>query len=145
MLLCLSLIAAMGSVFAEADDKPATAANRTITERIMPTYLMSEAYKTDLPYYFVEGYDGIPWVELDSWLEQASYLMGELFGDMDLKLTGSSEGEQYMAVRENGAAMLLDFEKDTITFNNYNVFVSSSYAVSMMDTASLMSRSNSSL
>ena len=115
---------------ADSETAAGTAGHR-ITEKTVTTYIRSESAKTEFPYCFLDGQDGIPWIELDTWLP----IYEKLFAgdDAELTLTRHAEGEHYALLRENDAAMIFDFEKNTITFNNYNLFMSFSYARSMMD------------
>lgn len=128
--VCLSMLMTMGPVFAE---DVAGETEHTITQKMLTTYFANENLCSEEPYYFIDGKEGIPYVEMEEWLDTYSKLTSHFFMDVQINLTSIADGDQYAWVRENGAAMMLDFEEDTITFNNFDAFISHSYASSFID------------
>ena len=141
LILCLLLIAV--PVYGAEDVEPAiagTAATETeheITQKMLTTYVMNETLTSEDPFYFIDGNEGVPYVEMEEWLPAYTSLIGSLFGDMQVSVTSAADGEQYAWIRENDAAMVLDFEEDTISFNNYDAFISHSFASSFIDALAL--------
>ena len=129
-IVCLSMLMTMGPAFAGTVE---TEAGYEISQKMMPTYTLIESTCLDEPYYFIEGKKGIPYVEMEEYLTIYNALILGITTDAQMSLTSYADGDQYAWVRENGAAMMLDFEEDTITFNNYDAFISRSYALSFVD------------
>ncbi|MBR2699874.1 MAG: hypothetical protein IKE76_14905 [Clostridia bacterium] len=78
--------------------------------------------------YFLDGADDLPWVDVDDWpiiLEDA----------LDCEVT--AEGHVVTFTRTNGYTMALDFEQDTITFDDFDGFLQSDNASTLLDLLSM--------
>ena len=53
--------------------------------------------------------------------------------DPGFKVTMETEGETYMLTRENGSHAIVDFGQNLIGWDNYNLFITASYAIQPLD------------
>lgn len=135
LLLCLCMMTSLCPAFAESEPEPEKTVHQ-IVEKTLPLYL-DATDSSDETFYFVDGEDGIVWVDLETWTPTYQMLLSMGGTDTGMQLTGEAHDEVYTLTRENGAVMALDFEDDAIAFNDYNWFMSRSYAVSSVDELSL--------
>lgn len=134
LLLCFCMITLLSSAFSEGVIAGEQAGHQ-IEEKTLPIYVMREETDLEGVFYFLDGEEGIAWVDLESWLPIYQKLLGA--GDSALTITGEADKEAYTLTRENGAAMEVDFEKDTISFNDYNLFTSQTAAAALVDRLSI--------
>lgn len=104
-----------------------------ISGRDYPFYISSvEQVRYPFPLYFINGDDDIPYLSLRDLLEmlESFYISME---DTGYDLTLDTDGTNAALVRENGFRMDIDFEADTITFDDYNAFLLQSTKTTLMD------------
>ena len=94
-----------------------------ITSAEFPLYLNSISLGLDVKLYFLDGVDDLPYIEANEWLFLLSNLvLGE--PDLGLGFTMEADGPVVTYIRQNpaenaddnGATMVLDFDRDTIDF-----------------------------
>ncbi len=85
------------------------------------------------PFYIVDGADDMLWVEMDDWCHVLNFVYNEYFEDSQFRVEVSHKGNEVTFKRENGYYMIMDFDEDTITFNDYNGFMHDSSESSLLD------------
>ena len=107
--------------------EPAEAVEATGTEtyeietKNFPVYVpnIAEAY-AEIPLYFVDGVDDVPFMEIHDWVE---FLDGSDDDEYQLTVSVNDEGNLVTLVRENDYNMALDFDNGTIYFWDYLAFL----------------------
>lgn len=98
---------------------------------------IEDIYSDKFPLYFMNGVNDVPYVELESWMEFQIAIIREWSADMHYDLMFSAEGTDAAYVRENEYHMQFDFDKKTISFDDFNAFVHSSTEGSLLDLLSV--------
>ena len=108
---------------------------RQIREQSFPCYIddLDTELKEPYPLYFVDGVDDLPYVELYAWAELLCFLNREHCSDPGYGLTIYENGDTVRLERESGYTMELDFENDTILFDDYDAFVHNSNDTTLID------------
>ena len=93
--------------------------------REYPLYLFDTEtkYTTELPLFFFEGAEDLPWIDLEEAADILNALMTELGGEQSFHLSYSKEGQVITLERENGYTMDVDFEHKAIFLDDYNDFL----------------------
>lgn len=106
-----------------------------IQEKTTTLYLgdLDDAY--DMPVYFAGGVKDLPYISLADWADILVTLYHE-FGYEDYELYIETDGQVAQYTRENDYSMLFDFEKNTITFEDYDAFIHSPGDTSLLDMVS---------
>ena len=107
--------------------EPAEAVEATGTEtyeietKNFPVYVpnTAEAY-TEIPLYFVDGVDDVPFMEIHDWVK---FLDNSDDDEYQLTVSVNDEGNLVTLVRENDYNMALDFDNGTIYFWDYLAFL----------------------
>ena len=107
--------------------------------REYPLYLFDTEtkYTTELPLFFFEGAEDLPWIDLEEAADILNALMTELGGEQSFHLSYSKEGQVITLERENGYTMDVDFEHKAIFFDDYNAFLQHPASQSLLDMLSL--------
>ena len=126
MLLITSMLAA--PVYAQEDDVP-TSETVQIFSREVPCYLGELDSSYDLPLYFINDADDLPYINLKDMADLLVTIMDD--PNYGLRL----ETDDYLAqlTRENDYSMLFDFREGTISFDDYDAFVHTSDDSSLLD------------
>ena len=124
---------------------PALAADaHEITSDAFPFYLNDVDLGMNVTLYFLDGAEDLPYIEVNDFMP----LLNEAtIGDegLGISFTMETDGPVVTYIRhnrdesaeDNGAPMVLDFDKDTITFRDYNLFVKSGGSSSLLDTVKI--------
>ena len=83
--------------------------------------------------YFFDGVEDLPWIELEELGEMLTVLQNEFNDQPNYKLTYEQEGSVITLRRENSFYMEVNFNADTITFNDYNGFLTDPTDKSLLD------------
>ena len=122
--LCCALAAGIGEA-------------HTVTRREVPVYIRSVDTQLTAPQEicFLDGVDDLPWLRIPEMGELLYFLYTyEGIGDdPDYRLSAEYDGAQVRFTRENGYSCLFDFEKDTISFDDYNAFLQNSNDATLID------------
>lgn len=119
-----------------AVEAPADNAQRQIERYEIKTYLGDlEAYY-QLPMCFVDGVYDLPWLDLEDFCDFMNAFEQQFFSDVDFKLAYEADGEQVWLARETGYFMNVDFEKNTIFFNDFDAFIHDSSNNALVDLVS---------
>ncbi len=130
LLVLSALLLAVGAVCAQGAEEK----TYEITERTYPFYLGSveDQWEEPFPLYFINGVDDVPYMSLES-LADMLVTICHLLGDENYELVLNAEGPDAALVRENGYYMAIDFDADTITFDDYNAFRLQSSKTTLID------------
>ena len=115
---------------------PAASAESThrIECRRYPIYICNmDDVAEDMPFYFMDGADDMLWVELEMWCDVMNRVNHSYLQDEAYDLQYSVEGSNVRLDRENGYFMEVEFNTDTIRFNDYNGFLHSSRDTALLD------------
>lgn len=124
-LLTLSLLlCALPAVLAEQAPE--------ISSRTATLYDRTATRTSEITLYFLNGQTDIPYIDMDTALRLLS-MIREIGPDAGFEVTMESEGAQIMFTRENGGHAIIDFEENIIGWDNYNLFITPSYAIQPLD------------
>ena len=128
LFLCLCLMAGIVPVMAEN-----TAVTHEITSSDVPLYMGSVDLGTPLTLYFLDGVDDLPYLEIND-------LNGLLYSVSAIPYSIKAEGSVVSVVRDtpnspidDGAYAAFDFDKDTITFSDFDLFIKKADATTVID------------
>ena len=133
ILLALTMLLPLGV--------PAFAADaHEITSAAFPIYHNSVSLGMDVKLCFLDGAADLPYIEANDFLTLLNAL---ILGseDHDLSFSMESDGPVVTYIRQNpaenaddnGATMVLDFDRDTIAFVDYNLFCKMASSSTMLD------------
>ena len=116
----------------EDDSASMSRDNAEIEEKTVPLYLGGLDDAVDIPLYFVNGVDDLPYISITDWADLLATIYQES-GYEDYELYYETDGEVALYTRENDYSVLFDFEKDTITFQDYDAFIHTPGDTSLLD------------
>lgn len=91
----------------------------------------------DITMYFRNGNRQVAYYDIDTVCHVMEKLYNGGYGDYekdpDYKLSVKADGNKVTFERENGYDMNLDFDKNTISFHDYDMFISHSYDMTTVD------------
>lgn len=119
-----------------ADDTAADGEGHQIERYEIQTYLGGLDSYYQLPMCFVDGVDDLPWLDLEDFCDFMNVFEQQFFNDTGYKLQYEAEGEQVWLTRETDYFMNVDFEKNTIFFNDYDAFIHDSSSNALVDLVS---------
>ena len=117
-------------------DKTTAEGEHSIQRDLVMTYVFNMASWIKLPICLVDGIDDLPWLDLEDFCTFMNVFQQQFFEDTDYKLEYSAEGEQVWLTRESGYTMTVDFEKNTIFFDDYDAFLHDSTDKPLVDLVS---------
>ena len=136
ILLILSMIASLGVTAFAAE-------THEITSAAFPLYFDSDDMGMDVTLYFLDGVTDLPYIEVNDWLS----LMDNFFDGPGTDINYSIETDGPVVTytrhnsdseaRDNGATMVIDFDKNSIDFMDYNVFCLRGNAATLLDTVTM--------
>ena len=103
-----------------------------ISSRTATLYDHSATDASEITLYFLNGQTDIPYIDMDTALELQNRI-SVFSDDPGFKVTMETEGETYMLTRENGSHAIVDFGQNLIGWDNYNLFITASYAIQPLD------------
>ena len=128
--ICLSL-----GVPTFAEDK------HEITSESFPLYMGEMQMGIDLPLYFLDGVNDLPYIDFKDFQE---YLLQNLFDDyatgIDVQFTTEEDGPILVCRRLDDTyhiLMTIDFDKNTIEFVDYNLFCQKAGSSTILDSVTL--------
>ncbi len=128
LFLAFTLLAGCASfVSAESGSK--------IYAREYPVFAVKPSLKheSEWPLFFVDNADDMPFIDLEELADLTTVLKRSLYQEKGFDLTYAREGSVFTLTRENGFWMKVDFEENTITFNDYNAFLKKEGTKSLLD------------
>ena len=113
---------------------PAALAEQTpeISARTVTLYDRTAANTSEITLFFMNGQTDIPYIDMDTALRLLN-MLAEIGPDAGFKVTMETEGAEIVFTRENGSHAIIDFEENIIGWDNYNLFITPSYAIQPLD------------
>jgi hypothetical protein len=119
------------------------AETHVITKSAYPLYNDANETGMDLTLYFVDGTMDLPYIEANDWQKLIDGFYDTPTKDIGFSLktdgaivtyTRSSDDPE---ANDNGATMTLDFDRDYIEFNDYNLFCKRGISSTILDMVTL--------
>ena len=132
-LKILSAITAIVLLFSLMPLSAAAETKHQIEEKALTLYVGAIDSNTEFPFYFMDGVEDLPWVELNAWCDLLNLMYHAYLGDENYALTYEQKGNEIILKRENGYSMTVDFAEGTIAFDDYNMFLHASSDTSLQD------------
>ena len=131
MIVCL--LTGCGTVSASVNKK-----YEISSEQVKVYYKGQYGEDTDeITMYFLNGNNQIAYYDMDTVVSIMNKLYHDGYGDYekdkDYSLTYEADKDKVTFTRENGYTMVADFTEDTITFVDYDKFISHSYDLTAVD------------
>ncbi len=134
---CLAINSLAAPVYAANDTTTAVTETASksykITKRNIPTYFYE--YKSEdnkkLPLYYMNDSD-VPYFEITDMVSVFETLLKQC-GRTELKVKIEKDGNKITLTRENDYFVILDFDKDTVFFWDYDGFFTSSMTKTLLD------------
>lgn len=133
-----------GSVSAEpsaaVSSEPAASAageESRLTSKMLPLYYFSQASQVEVPLYYVDGQTDIPYIPIDAAVEMLTYICRDVLQDTEYKITAENSDGAVQLERENGSAVELDFNKNSIIYGDFNGFFQKSFSATALDIVSI--------
>ena len=105
-----------------------------VTEKTVPFYLDEE---DTMDLVFLDGVTDIPYVKVgtvEQFMEKiCNIISNSKYQKQDYDLNVTASGDRVLMTRENGYPMILDFDKDTISFVDYDAFLRTTSEGNIMD------------
>lgn len=115
----------------------APAKSSPVSAETLPFYFLSAEDCTDTEVFFMNGNRQIPYVSPETWQSMFLRLYNEgcieFPADPDAALELACDGGTVTYTRENGSTMTLDFQKDLVTFSDFDAFTAHSYSATLID------------
>ena len=127
LFLCLVLL--MVGCSAAPGEAPQTV---DLSSETVPFYRGSIENVSEITLYYKDGQTDIPYVDMDTVREVAIDAQRYLEDD-GYQLTMETDGKMVDFVRENGSRASIDFDEGAISWDDYNLFTTASYAQQQMD------------
>ena len=115
ILSVLMLFSMLPIASAEAD---------TLEERTYPCYIGSLDNSVEATLAFLNGVDDLPYIDMETWGSILYVVCAYALGNEDFDLSYEMDGSTLVLTRENGYDMTIDANEDTISFTDYNRFLS---------------------
>ena len=135
LALVLAAACAVPTTVAEAEN----IGSHSIEERAYTTYIGREVDDTlneQVPLYFVDGADDLPYVEIGDWAELLYFVNVECSEDEGYGLNIEYRNGSVMLERESGYTLELDFRNDRMVFEDYDAFMHNSNDTTLIDLVS---------
>ena len=132
LVLVLAISCAVPTAAAASDNT----GSHSIEERTYVTYIGSDADDTlneQVPLYFIDGVDDLPYIEITDWAELLYFVNVECNGDEGYGLNIEYGDGNVILERESKYTMELDFRNDRIVFEDYDAFVHNSNDTTLID------------
>ena len=102
----------------------ASAEADTLEERTYPCYIGSLDNSVEATLAFLNGVDDLPYIDMETWGSILYVVCAYALGNEDFDLSYEMDGSTLVLTRENGYDMTIDANEDTISFTDYNRFLS---------------------
>jgi hypothetical protein len=113
----------------------AKSASLSVEQKKVDEYVVSPANKDSITLSFIGGVKDIPFLEMDDVVSELPKLGKGLFTTA-YAVTSTHQNGIYTLARENGASIVFDFNKKTLTYNDFDSFFSSTNAETGIDVVS---------
>lgn len=95
----------------------------SVSKRTYLCYLLNNDNTMDLPLYFIDDAMDLPYIEMSDLCELLNRVYHDLANDAGYSLSIEKDGPLAALTRENNYSLLIDFEKGTMLFDDYDAFV----------------------
>lgn len=120
-----------------------TAKKHTLTSAEYPLYIGTVDLNMPLKLYFCDGVTDLPYMEVNDWLPLMSHTVGS--SSKGVSFTIAADGPVVTLTRQNekedaadhGVPMTIDFQTDTMEFQDYNLFCMRAGSSTIMDTVNM--------
>ena len=113
-----------------------------VTKEDFPFYLGDAESGFDMPLYFINGVNDVPYIELSDMGDLLVTLYQSWDGDENYGLDIEKDGNAVLLERENGYQVLFDFDENAIYFDDYDAFLHDSGESALLDSVSANSISD---
>ena len=136
ILLILAMVLSLGATaFAEEQHE--------ITGAEFPLYFGQIDVGEKIKLYFRDGAEDLPYMDVGDWLPLMNLTLGD--SKMGVSFTAETDGPVVTFTRhnsregamDNGVPMTVDFEKDMIEFQDYNLFCMRAQSSTILDTVTM--------
>ena len=113
--------------------------SHSIVKRTYTTYVGSEAndvLNEQIPLYFIDGVDDLPYVEIVDWAELLYFVNVEFNDDEGYGLNIEYRNGKVILERESGYTLELDFRNDRLVYEDYDAFMHNSNDTTLIDLVS---------
>lgn len=124
ILMLVMLLTGSSAAFAETSP--------VISQKTVPLYVTTMQFELEIPLYFMDGQQDIPWISMTD-AHEMLMMMYQILGDAGYQLTMETEGKSFFFIRENGSMAEVDFEKGRVVWDDYNLFTCMSFAHQPLD------------
>ncbi len=136
-----ALALSLALVLVLASAAPACAENsgaHSIVMRSYTTYVGTpdDYLNQEIPLYFVDGVDDLPYVEIEDWAMLLYFINTEFNEDAGYDLALRYNGDVVTLERESGYTLRFDFENDRLIFDDYDAFQHNSNDTTLIDLVS---------
>ena len=127
----------------EGIGQPCPADKHEITDATYPLYRDADDTGMRMKLYFVDGADDLPYIDAADFGDLVNNFYDNSKKDVSFPLETEGNTATYTRTSDvpdavdNGATMVLDFENDTISFNDYNLFCYRKSAATLLDMVTL--------
>ena len=115
------------------DPEVITEGDPSISRRVYPGFMYFAENTFELPLYFIDGVDDLPYIELKDMCNLLVSVYRDLLKDEGYSLHVETDGPVAEVTRDNGYTMLIDYEKGTILFDDYDAFIHRSTDTCLLD------------
>ncbi|MBQ9064276.1 MAG: hypothetical protein IJ123_02395 [Blautia sp.] len=106
----------------------------TVKSHTLPCYLLYFNTEKDIPVYFADGVDEIPYISLADWKDIMKALHTDIFEEEGYGLEMEADGHIVTYTRENTYTAVFDFKEGTITFEDFDSFLKAPGNTNLLDT-----------
>ena len=107
-----------------------------IEQKLTQTYLSEPDVTYSLNLCFVDGVDDMPWLDLENFCDFMNYFENQQYEDAKFRLEYVADGEKVWLTRETEYYMSVDFDSNTIFFDDYDAFLHDSSEKALVDLVS---------
>lgn len=109
-----------------------SSASLSVERRTVDEYLISPTTKDSISLCYLNGVKDIPFLEMADLVTELLKLGPSLFSS-SYAVTLTHQNGVYTLTRENDSSVVFDFNKKTITYNDFDSFFSNAYSVTGID------------
>lgn len=98
-------------------------AEHVISKDEFPFYIATEKEDRNVTLYFLDGVKDLPYIEVDDWRDLLNYINTEGGEQPGYEITVTKDGSVVTYTRETGYSMVMDFDRNTFSYMDYNLFM----------------------
>ena len=121
---------------AEDDEEEEDLSKASVSEKVYPFYFYDIENEAELPLYFINEVDDLPYVNLSDWSDLMVDIYQYGLDDEGYELYLETDDNVAMLTRESGYSLVMDFAESTMSFEDYDAFLHASGDNSLLDMVS---------